>query len=149
MLEYSFQDDIISSIENHAKTCEDGIIKSIVEDNYEAKDPDYLFWSARGIVLDSNIAPRVSHSTYILHGVLINFASDVAVLMSLTLYSKIVWCLCTFFGTYINTMLKCMEKEYTNKQYIVMLVDSIFVNETILPNVREQLSVRNSSLIIM
>jgi hypothetical protein len=141
MLEYSFQDDIICSIEYHAKTCEDGIIKSIVDDKFEAKAPDYLFWSARGIILVSINAPKVSQSAYELHGVLINFASDVAVLMSLTLYSKIVWCLCTFFGTYINTMLKCMEKEYTNIQYVVMLVDSIFVNETILPNVREQLSV--------
>jgi hypothetical protein len=141
MLEYSFQDDIIRSIGNNAKTCEDGIIKSIVEDDFEAKDPDFLFWSARGINLNSNVAPRVSQSTYILHGVLINFASDVAVLMSLNLYSKIVWCLCTFFGTYINTILKCMDKEYTHKQYIAMLVDSIFVNETILPIVREQLAV--------
>jgi hypothetical protein len=141
MLEYSFQDDIIRSIESNAKTCEDGIIKSIVEDDFQAKDPDFLFWSARGINLKSNAAPRVSQSTYILHGILINFASDVAVLMSLNLYSKIVWCLCTFFGTYINTILKCMDKEYKHKQYIAMLVDSIFVNETVLPIVREQLAV--------
>lgn len=83
LLEYSFHDDIIHSIENHAKKCEDVIIKSITQDGFEAKDPDYLFWSARGIELNSDHPPFVSQSAYELHGVLIDFASDVAVLMSL------------------------------------------------------------------
>lgn len=38
-------------------------------------------------------------------------------------------------------MHKYFLKRVENKQYIVMLVDCIFVNETILPSVREQLSV--------
>ena len=38
-------------------------------------------------------------------------------------------------------MHKYVLKRVDNKQYVVMLVDCIFVNETILPSVREQLSV--------
>jgi hypothetical protein len=105
LLEYSFHDDIIKSIEDHAKKCEDQIIMNITSDQFIAKEPDALFWSARGITIDGTFSfsftldtdydlkliyveesnpPAVSQSAYDLHGVLIDFASDVAVLMSLT-----------------------------------------------------------------
>ncbi len=115
LIEFTFQDDIIKSIEDHAKKCEDIIIASIASESFEPQTPDYLFWSARGIELKETAQP-ISKSTVDLYSVLIDFASDVAVLMSLTLYSKIVWCLCTFFSTYVQTMFKIMEKSYSNLQ---------------------------------
>ena len=115
LIEFTFNDDIVKSIEEHARKCEDIIIGSIAVEAFEPQTPDYLFWSARGIELNQN-APSISKSTVDLYSVLIDFASDVAVLMSLTLYSKIVWCLCTFFTTYVNTVSKIMDKEYGNVQ---------------------------------
>lgn len=93
LIDYSFHDDIIKSIENHAKKCEDVIIQSITEDEFEAREPDALFWSSRGIHINDGIPPLVSQSAYDLHGVLIEFASDVAVLMSLTVSYPVTPCI--------------------------------------------------------
>ena len=95
LVEYSFHDDIIHSIEVHAKKSEDVIVESISSDKFVGLTPDLNFWSSRGIFLSNffdsiwhldECPPSLSKSAYDLHGVLIAFASDVAVLMSLTVF---------------------------------------------------------------
>ncbi|KAL2919873.1 exocyst complex component exo84 [Polyrhizophydium stewartii] len=130
--------DIANAIETHSQSCEETIAAAVRNDKFEAVAPRTEFFDERNLSFDIPI-PRMSESAYQLFKVLTDFASDVGVLMSMTLYNKIVSSLSSMFSVFINTTHSALDKDLTITQYCVILTNATFVIDHMLPKVKSQL----------
>ncbi|TPX54804.1 hypothetical protein PhCBS80983_g05744 [Powellomyces hirtus] len=141
ILTHALQPDIVQAIHEHSTQCVQSIVMAVDQDHFAAVDPK---WIAGKEDEYADITADVSKSVYQLYTVLMEFGSDVSVLMSIALYTKIVTCLTDFFSTYIDRLLKVFNGKQTwlYAQRSVMMVDAVFVVHDLLPKVAGQLARR-------
>ncbi|KAJ3251183.1 exocyst complex component exo84, partial [Borealophlyctis nickersoniae] len=130
VLDHLFHADIVSSIDAHVVTCRTQIVKAVVTDKFSVVIPEGK----------AEIPARVSQSVHDFYAILSEFGADMSLIVTISLYTKIVWCLSEFFTTFINKLLEVCEKGWNNQHCGVILVDARFVVDDILPKVSAQLA---------
>ncbi|TPX67222.1 hypothetical protein SpCBS45565_g03925 [Spizellomyces sp. 'palustris'] len=141
VLDEAFHDDIVKSIKEHSKQCENAIVAAVEADKFAVIKPDSPFLVGREDEF-ADITANVSQSVYELYSVFMEFGADVSVLMSISLYSKIVNCLTSFFAMYIRKLVEIFGGDWIYRQRSTILVDAAFVVDDLLPKVAGQLAHR-------
>ncbi|KAJ3293381.1 exocyst complex component exo84 [Rhizoclosmatium sp. JEL0117] len=144
VLNQLFHHDLVAAIEEYRRRGKDNIIRFIDEDSFTVvecaendliKSGDIL---ATGLDANSNVSVSVLQ----LYELLMDFGADMGLIMSISLYAKIVWCLTDFFSSYLIRIMDVFEKKWTNKQYYVMITNCGFVIDNMMPQVASQLAQR-------
>ncbi|KAI8622354.1 hypothetical protein BC830DRAFT_1089575 [Chytriomyces sp. MP71] len=144
VLNQLFHNDVVNAIEDYRRRGKEAIIRDIDEDTFAivecaqndvTKSGDMI---ARG--LESGAV--ISLSVLQLYDLLMDFGSDMGLIMSISLYAKIVWCLTDYFSTYLIRVMDVFDKKWTNKQYFVMICNCEFIIDIMIPQVSSQLSLR-------
>ncbi|KAJ3031338.1 exocyst complex component exo84 [Rhizophlyctis rosea] len=133
VLEDMFYPDLVTAVEEHAGRCQKDIVKAVGEDNFvvvDAKEEDAEF------------PVKVSKSVHTLYSILMDFGADMGLVMSITLYRKIVSALTDFFRSHVHQLLAVFDKGWSLKQCGVILVNATFVVEELLPRVTSQLAMK-------
>ncbi|KAJ3162605.1 exocyst complex component exo84 [Geranomyces variabilis] len=142
ILTFTLQPDIETAIAEQAADCVQSIVLAVEQDRWTIVDPKWLEGKEDE---HADITAQVSKSVYQLYTVLMEFGSDVSVLMSIALYTKIVTCLTDFFSTYVARLCLTfieLSHGWTYAQRGVMLVDATFVVDELMPKVAGQLARR-------
>ncbi|KAI9090940.1 hypothetical protein DFS34DRAFT_636127 [Phlyctochytrium arcticum] len=142
VLEEAFHDDMVAAIMEHSKECETIVVAAVLADTFGPLRPESPYLVGREDDF-ADITAQVSQSVYELYAVLMEFGADVSVLMSITLYGKIVNCLTGFFDVYIRKLVEVASRtDWMYKQHSTILVDATFIVEDLLPKVSGQLAHR-------
>ncbi|KAI8819537.1 uncharacterized protein EV422DRAFT_533391 [Fimicolochytrium jonesii] len=142
MITDALHDDIVRSIEEHSASCVANIVVSLEKDKFVVVDANWLIGKEDEF---ADITAKVSQSVYELYSILMDFGSDVSVLMSISLYNKIVTCLTDFFSAYVEKLIRSFgetNRNWTYGQRSVMMVNSVFIVDDLLPKVAGQLARR-------
>ncbi|KAI8843644.1 hypothetical protein BC829DRAFT_400805 [Chytridium lagenaria] len=132
VLDHLFFNDIVRSIEGYAE-----IIK--LELFSRSKVTVSKFFAGRPEQLQELKMDAKAYSLFSIY--CSEFGSDMSLLISISLYAKIVSCLKDFFSTYIVKVLDIFEKPSGYQQNAIMISNVVFIVEHMLPTVSSQLSV--------
>ncbi|KAJ3080588.1 exocyst complex component exo84, partial [Quaeritorhiza haematococci] len=139
VLDKLFFDDIVRAIDEHAQRCTERILKSFAKEKFLAIPPPPEL-SDRWEREFGDLRFRQGHSVYDFYTILVGFGEDMRLMMSISLYSKIVSCLKDFFTTYLRKLFEMLDRDWSNRQYLTMLVDAKFTVEDLMPKVAAQLA---------
>ncbi|KAJ3230788.1 exocyst complex component exo84 [Chytriomyces hyalinus] len=144
VLSQIFHGDIVNAIEDYRRRGKEVIIRDIDEDSFAAVEyaGDEMEKSNDMISRGLEAGAVISISVLQLYDFLMDFGADTGLIMSIALYAKIVWCLTDFFSTYLIRIMDVFERNWTNKQYFVMISNCSFIIDIMIPQVSSQLALR-------
>ncbi|KAJ3218340.1 exocyst complex component exo84 [Dinochytrium kinnereticum] len=140
VLDHLFFSDIVRAIENYATMINGQIVKEVENDNFEILTRKPIQF--QDLEINDLEGKKVSKSVFALFDLLLVFGSDMSLLITISLYAKIVSCLKDFFSTYIIKLLDIFEKQTRFDLSATMIWNVVFIVEWMLPTVSGQLSIR-------
>ncbi|KAJ3075450.1 exocyst complex component exo84 [Podochytrium sp. JEL0797] len=119
-----FHNDVVAAIEEYRTRGKAAINQFIDQDEFHLVECTQHNLTTDGeVVAGIENAASVSVSVLQLYDFLMEFGADMGLIMSISLYAKIVWSLTDFFSTYLIRVMDVFEKEWTNKQVLAFLFD--------------------------
>ncbi|TPX34542.1 hypothetical protein SmJEL517_g02834 [Synchytrium microbalum] len=142
LLERLFHNGVLRAIESHFQVCQQRVTKFMKADKFEivaCESPAVI-----SMEMDTHdLTANVSISLFEFWLLLTEFASDVSGVISMQLYSKVIWCLGGIFTTYVVGLKVLSDASKLNiYQKITLLTNAVVVVETLLPKVASQLGQR-------
>lgn len=138
--------DIAKAIEDHSISLTENVIKIFANDDFKPCIPSAdteKCWTKDFRIFQANLAGvelRLSNGLYKFHKLLIDFGTDMSLVISIPLYGKIVSSLKSFFSACLNKQMELFEREWTVVQYSTMLMNAEFVVESLMPKIANQLA---------
>ncbi|KAI9344811.1 hypothetical protein DFJ73DRAFT_839749 [Zopfochytrium polystomum] len=141
VLEQLFHRDVVAAIEDYRARAKLNIVRFIKEDTFVfVKDVGLKEPASEDDHFDFGSATTTS--VYQFYNLLMEFGADMGLLVSISLYAKIIWCLTDFFSTFVSTVLEVISGSSTNRQGFAMLSNCRFIVEKMMPRVAQHLAVR-------
>ncbi|KXS17582.1 hypothetical protein M427DRAFT_54516 [Gonapodya prolifera JEL478] len=136
MLEHLFLDDILNAIDAYGRRCYEAVVASI------AKDPLTIV-ASDDKAGDLRAGLKVTQSAYTFYDVVVEFMNDMSLLVTLSLYEKIVSSFVGLFNGYLTILSETVKDSLMkDAQVLAIMCDEVFVVDEFLPRIIAQLSHR-------
>ncbi|KAJ3338043.1 exocyst complex component exo84 [Gonapodya sp. JEL0774] len=136
MLEHLFLDDILNAIDAYGRRCYEAVVASIAKDTLAiVPSEDKAGELQPGL--------KVTQSAYTFYDVVVEFMNDMSLLVTLSLYEKIVSSFVGLFNGYLTILSESVKNSLMKDgQVFAIMCDEVFVVDEFLPRIIAQLSHR-------